>query len=603
MTLLDLADNELRPASPGHDAEHAHAVGSSLCAASANGSAASGSAAAGPHRAGTGKVQELRPGDPRVIGPYRLLGQLGGGGMGRVFLGVSAGGRPVAVKVIRPELVADPEFRTRFRREVAAARTVSGLFTALVVDADTEAPAPWLATAYVAGPSLAQAVRDSGPLSADSVLALAVGLAESLAAIHAVGVVHRDLKPSNVLLAEDGPRVIDFGISWAIEATSLTNAGFVVGSPGFMSPEQAEGGIVGPPSDMFSLGAVLAFSATGEGPFGGGSTAALVYRVVHSSPDLSRLPSQVRPLVERCLAKDPSQRPAAVDFLAQAGPGRRVTGWLGTPVIPAFNWNPAPHSDPAPLADPIPPDANRTVTVGKQLPSPWPVTLQPSFPPPTPPAAASRIRRPRFWRPPTIAWVCGTLLAAFAVAGFALHHGGTQAPAAQAPVAHSKQLPGRSLTDSPAISASPAVSASASARTSPSASASPPARKIARTSPSATSTAQPVRSTAPPVAKPTHQYLFDVKGASWYSCSDEGSIHSVPSTSEELFTFVNNSSTTLQIIWLNFGGSRQLYDVLGPGQSYNVDTYIGHDWLIASPGSGCLGIFGINGSGQIVTSS
>jgi serine/threonine protein kinase len=162
---------------------------------------------------GTGVVQGLEPGDPRIIGPYRLLGQLGSGGMGRVFLGLSAGGRRVAVKVIRDELAADPEFRVRFRREVAAARTVSGVFTAAVVDADVEAQAPWLATAYVPGPSLAQAVRDHGPLPAGSVLALAAGLAESLAAIHAAGVVHRDLKPSNVLLAQDGPRVIDFGIS------------------------------------------------------------------------------------------------------------------------------------------------------------------------------------------------------------------------------------------------------------------------------------------------------------------------------------------------------------------------------------------------------
>jgi serine/threonine protein kinase len=188
---------------------------------------------------GIGVVQELLPGDPQVIGPYPLLGQLGSGGMGRVFLGLSAGGRRVAVKVIRAELAADPEFRARFRREVAAARTVSGMFTAVVVDADVDAPAPWLATAYVAGPSLAQAVDTHGPLPAHSVTALAGGFAGSLATIYAAGVVHRDLKPSNVLLADDGPRVIDFGISRAAEATSLTGTGLVVGSPGFMSPEQA----------------------------------------------------------------------------------------------------------------------------------------------------------------------------------------------------------------------------------------------------------------------------------------------------------------------------------------------------------------------------
>ena len=230
-------------------------------------------------------VQALEPGDPQVIGPYRLLGLLGSGGMGRVFLGLSVGGRRVAVKVIRAELAADPEFRIRFRQEVAAARKVSGLFTAVVVDADAQVP--WLATAYVAGPSLAEAVDKNGPLPIDAVLALAAGLAESLAAIHAAGVAHRDLKPTNVLLAQDGPRVIDFGISRAVESTSLTNAGLVIGSPGFMSPEQAEGGAAGLPSDIFSLGAVLAFAASGQRPFGSGSSPALLFRVVHGTPDLA----------------------------------------------------------------------------------------------------------------------------------------------------------------------------------------------------------------------------------------------------------------------------------------------------------------------------
>src|SRR5438874_5271616 len=204
-------------------------------------------------------VRELQPEDPQTIGPYRLVGQLGQGGMGRVFLGVSPGGRPVAVKAIRAELAVDPEFRARFGREVAAARLGSGVFTAQVVYADVDGPVAWMATAYVPGPSLAEAVDTHGPLPEASLLALAAGLAESLNAIHAAGVVHRDLKPSNVLLAEDGPKVIDFGISRAVEAvTMLTQAGLVVGSPGFMSPEQAMGGEVGPPSDVFNLGAVLA---------------------------------------------------------------------------------------------------------------------------------------------------------------------------------------------------------------------------------------------------------------------------------------------------------------------------------------------------------
>ena len=267
-------------------------------------------------------LDELQPGDPRRIGPYWLEGRLGAGGMGRVYLGRSPGGRHVAVKAIRAELAESADFRTRFAREVSAARRVSGIFTAPVVDADLDGPVPWLATSYVSGPSLASAVATGGPMSADAVLALAAGLAEGLSAIHAAGVVHRDLKPSNVIVADDGPRVLDFGISLSAEASALTQTGMVVGSPGFMSPEQADGHDVGPPSDIFSLGAVLAFAATGQGPFGTGSTAALVYRVVHSEPDTGALPDEIRPLIERCLAKDPQHRPTAGQILAEVGAGR-----------------------------------------------------------------------------------------------------------------------------------------------------------------------------------------------------------------------------------------------------------------------------------------
>ena len=342
-------------------------------------------------------MQELQPGDPLVIGPYRLLGQLGSGGMGRVFLGLSAGGRHVAVKVIRPELAANPEFRARFQREVAVARTVSGMFTAVVVDADTDAPAPWLATAYVAGPSLAQAVDARGPLSADAVLTLAAGLAESLAAIHAAGLVHRDLKPSNVLLAEDGPRVIDFGISRAAEATSLTSTGLVIGSPGFMSPEQAEGGVVGPPSDMFSLGAVLAFAASGEAPFGSGSTPALIYRVVHGAPDLNQVPARVRPLIERCMAKAPGERPSADDLLVQIGPVQPVTGWRPEAVV-----RPAPRIQPQTrVRSPVHLRRSRSRTAGRpppRLAQTGPLPPGKGFHPPSgcppDPRAAARPRSP-----------------------------------------------------------------------------------------------------------------------------------------------------------------------------------------------------------------
>ena len=242
---------------------------------------------------GVGKLgyAGLSPEDPREIGPYQLLGQLGSGGMGQVFLGMSAGGRPIAVKIIRTELATDPEFRARFRREVAAAQKVSGLFTALVVDADLDSPTPWLATAYVAGPSLTEAVRDHGPLPVCTVLALAAGLAESLSAIHAAGVVHGDLKPSNVLLAEDGPRVIDFGISQAAEASAASVPNLMIGSPGYMSPEQVLGAEISPASDMFSLGAVLTFAATGQGPFGTGSSAAVIYRLVNSPASLGKVPA------------------------------------------------------------------------------------------------------------------------------------------------------------------------------------------------------------------------------------------------------------------------------------------------------------------------
>ena len=272
--------------------------------------------------------------------------------MGRVYLGLSPGGRTVAVKVIRADLAQDAEFRARFRREVAVARTVSGLFTAPVIDADVDGPVPWLATAYVPGPSLADAVSQHGPLPAASVLALARGLAEALSAIHAAGVVHRDLKPANVLLAEDGPRVIDFGISRAVEASALTHTGLVVGSPGFMSPEQAEGREVGPPSDIFSLGAVLAFAATGQGPFGSGSTPALVYRVVHSGPQLDLMPAEVRSLAARCLAKDPALRPTATDLLAAAA--YPAAGWLPEPVTRAQAAAPLTMTTAAPPGVPAP---------------------------------------------------------------------------------------------------------------------------------------------------------------------------------------------------------------------------------------------------------
>ncbi|MFF7454618.1 serine/threonine-protein kinase [Kitasatospora sp. NPDC008115] len=292
-------------------------------------------------------MQPLAADDPRQVGEYRLLRRLGAGGMGRVYLGRTTGGRTVAVKVVRHDLAGDPEFRARFRQEVAAARRVGGAWTAPVLDADTEGGQPWVATGYVAGPALTTAVRDFGPLPGPAVRTLGVGLAEALAHLHGLGLVHRDVKPSNVLLTLDGPRLIDFGIARALDTTTgLTRSGQVFGSPGFMSPEQAHGLPAGPASDVFSLGAVLAYAATGTMPFGSGVSApVLLYRVLHEEPDLAGLSGPLESVVRDCLAKDPSARPTPArlrelldgdgdgDGTAAARPGRG--DWLPTPLAAA----------------------------------------------------------------------------------------------------------------------------------------------------------------------------------------------------------------------------------------------------------------------------
>ncbi|MEU9572908.1 serine/threonine-protein kinase [Streptomyces massasporeus] len=271
--------------------------------------------------------------EPTVVGPYRLLGRLGSGGMGRVYLGRSAGGRTVAVKIVHPHFALDEEFRARFRREVEAARRVGGAWTAPVLDADPGARVPWVATAYAAGPSLSAAVADGGPLPAHTVRALGAGLAEALAAVHELGLVHRDVKPSNVLLTLDGPLLIDFGIARATDGTaSLTSTGVSIGSPGYMAPEQILGKGVTGAADVFSLGAVLAYAATGRPPFPGDSSAALLYKVVHEEPELGLLDGELRSITAECLAKDPAARPAPAALarrLAPEGAARLVAGgWL-----------------------------------------------------------------------------------------------------------------------------------------------------------------------------------------------------------------------------------------------------------------------------------
>lgn len=268
-------------------------------------------------------MQPLQSSEPSRIGDYRLLGRIGRGSMGAVYLARSRGGRTVAVKLVRPDLAEDPEFRERFRRETRMSEAVGGFWTAAVVDADPDAEQPWLATEYVPGPTLHQAVSDHGPLPEHTVRSLAAGLAEALRAIHGADLVHRDLKPGNVLLGPDGPRVIDFGISRAVTASAMTATGMFFGTPGYFSPEQTLGTAVGPASDVFSLGAVLAFAATGGGPFGNDHTAAMLYRVAHSEPDLGAVPEGLRPLVATCLAKDPAARPtptAILDWIGEALP-------------------------------------------------------------------------------------------------------------------------------------------------------------------------------------------------------------------------------------------------------------------------------------------
>jgi WD40 repeat protein len=269
-------------------------------------------------------MEQLRPGDPSRVGNYRLIGRLGEGGMGQVFLGLSPGGRQVAVKIIHPGYASGKQFRERFAREIEAARRVGGFHTASVVDADPEADPPWMVTAFIHGPSLQQAVAEGGPFSLDRVCRLGAGLAEGLAAIHACGLVHRDLKPSNVILADDGPRIIDFGISRAAEASPMTTAGMVVGTYSYMSPEQLRGDVAGPASDVFALGCTLAFAATALVTFGDDSIVTVVYRITSEPPDLSGVTEEhgFRDLVRDCLSKSPANRPSLatiMERLAETG--------------------------------------------------------------------------------------------------------------------------------------------------------------------------------------------------------------------------------------------------------------------------------------------
>jgi len=283
-------------------------------------------------------VEPLQAGDPRQVGAYRLVGRLGGGGMGQVYLGLSPGGRQVAVKVVRPDFAqSDSEYRTRFAREVEAARRVGGLHTAPVVDADPGGNPPWMVTAYIPGPSLAAVVASIGPLTLEAATALGAALAEGLAAIHACGLVHRDLKPANIIMADDGPRIIDFGIARPMGEAPLTTPGTLIGTYAFMSPEQVATDAATPVSDVFALGCVLVLAATGHPPFAGSTAPAIMHRILHDQPDLGEIPgSPFRAVVMECLSKDPSRRPRAADLIARLSPGLDAAASVAHGNVPAM---------------------------------------------------------------------------------------------------------------------------------------------------------------------------------------------------------------------------------------------------------------------------
>jgi serine/threonine protein kinase len=420
-------------------------------------------------------MDPLAADDLRQVGVFRLHARLGAGGMGRVYLGYSPGGRAVAVKIVHPELARDPEFMARFRREVQAAEAVSGAYTAPVVGAGPDDSPPWLATAFVPGPSLAELVARAGPLPEAAVWRLAGGLIEALQAIHGRDLVHRDLKPSNILIAVDGPRVIDFGISRAVRGTSVTAAHTTVGTPAYMSPEQAGGREIGPPSDIFSLGSVLAFAATGVAPFDGGEMFSIVYRIVHDEPDLSRLPPALRSLVGGCLAKDPASRPslaqlmdavmAASTSFPKVAPGKFWPDPVGALV--AGQESPAPVLVPANGA--VPGSAGGAGGQGADVTH----TARPAYPPVTPasPPGPGTVppRRTRRW-----------LLAAGGAGVLAAAVGATLALVLQSGSSGSTHLAGNTTSSSHSSGArsSTAVSPTAPATTAPPASASAVASPI-----------------------------------------------------------------------------------------------------------------------------
>ncbi|MGV9268457.1 protein kinase domain-containing protein [Kitasatospora sp. NPDC003701] len=319
---------------------------------------------------------------------YRLRARLGAGGMGVVYLTYTRAGQPLALKVIRPEFALDPEFRRRFTQEVAAARQVQGAYTIPVVDSETDGAQPWLATAYVPAPSLARMLHAHGPLAVEPGILLLAGVAEALQSIHRAGVVHRDLKPSNVLLAGDGPKVIDFGIARAVDGTVITQTHVQVGSPGFMSPEQARGDTVSPATDVFSLGVLAQLALTGRHPFGEGHAPVMLYRVVHQEPDLTGCPPQLLDVLQACLAKDPGQRPSPAEIVERCARAsresqlRRTGQWLSPALAAEITvFSAAQHAHP-----PGPPTA-----VTEPRPAPTAPPLIPPLPTTAPSSAAPTV--------------------------------------------------------------------------------------------------------------------------------------------------------------------------------------------------------------------
>lgn len=359
--------------------------------------------------------------DPCQVAGYRLRARLGAGGMGQVYLAYTPGGRPVALKVMHPQLADDSVFRRRFEQEVAAARRVHGLYTAPVLDADPAAAPPWLVTAYVPGPSLREAVSSYGPMPERTVLQLMAGVAEALGAIHAAGVIHRDLKPSNVLLAPDGPRVIDFGIARAAEATEVTGSGARVGSAHYMAPEQVAGEPVSGATDVFALGALAVYAATGRAAFGDGPDLAVMYRVRHQAPALDGCPARLRPIVEQCLAKKPAGRPTPAELLAWCGSltagqtAEIAQPWLPTALTRALPGHLPPT--PAPGA-PVPPHA-AAAAPGRGSPTNSAVNVRPT-------------RRRRILRPGLV-----TLAVIVAALWLLAHFPAGQHTAGSGPAAHS----------------------------------------------------------------------------------------------------------------------------------------------------------------------